>query len=70
MPVATLIDDHGRQRSFDVPLCQVHALYNGRLWTLQHGGRWDMDSIYRQSGALVIDDTMRTEYPRNKETAA
>jgi hypothetical protein len=54
-----------------VNVCPIHVEYQGKLWSRQQGGDWEKDSIYRQSGALVLDDTMRTDnQPQHQETAA
>jgi hypothetical protein len=61
MPVATLISEKRQSRSFLVNVCPIHVEYQGKLWSRQQGGNWDKDSTYRQSGVLVLDDTMRTD---------
>jgi hypothetical protein len=71
MPIATLISEKRQSRSFFVNVCPIHVEYQGKLWSRQQGGDWEKDSIYRQSGALVLDDTMRTDnQPQHQETAA
>lgn len=70
MPIATLRSDSGKTRSFYVDICPVHAIYEGALWVRQ-GGAWEIDSTYRMTGALRLDDTMRTDrQPQQKDTAA
>jgi hypothetical protein len=61
MPVATLISEKRQSRSFRTSVCPVHIMYQGSLWARQPGGDWEKDSTYRQSGVLVLDDTMRTD---------
>lgn len=71
MPIATLQDENGNRRSFFVDICPIHCLYQGTLWVMQPGGGWEKDSLYRQTGALRLDDTMRTDrQPQQKDTAA
>jgi len=71
MPVATLITESGKKRSFSVNVCPIHVMYLGRLWARQYGGEWEKDSTYRETGALVLDDSMCTgNQPQEQETAA
>jgi hypothetical protein len=71
MPIATLISESRQSRSFWVNVCPIHVEYQGKLWARQQGGDWETDSTYRQTGALVLDDTMRTDnQPQHEETAA
>lgn len=61
MPRAVVHDAYGRTRAFIVDFCQIHAVYNGRLYSLQQGTGWLNDGIYEPTGALYLDDTMREE---------
>ena len=70
MPVATLMTENGEARSFWVDICPIHVMYQGKLWARQQGGDWEKDSHYRKSGALVLDDTMRTDLQQSQDTAA
>lgn len=71
MPIATLFTEKGSSRSFEVEVCPIHVMYQGKLWARQQGGDWEKDSAYRMTGALVLDDSMRTGLqPDRKETAA
>ena len=71
MPAATLIAESGNHRAFYVDSCPIHVMYQGKLWARQPGGEGEKDSTYRQTGALVLDDTMRTDcQPQQKDTAA
>jgi hypothetical protein len=58
MPIATLIDDQGRQRQFSVPFCCIYFHYAGQLWARQCGGGWDDNSTYRAAHLMTLDDSM------------
>jgi hypothetical protein len=67
MFIATLITEGRAERSFWVEACPIHVIYCGKLWSRQQGGDWEKNSTYRQTGALVLDDTMRTDNQQKPE---